>query len=440
MFRLTPKAFEILNAEIARCATNSPAGQIQRQIALKRLEKLLQQPGDRATFEELWAVVDDLFPDFNKAVVAKAARVNRRPHPVWARLRFGAIALTAGAAGLWLVNLPYPMIRRPVADVAPILLLPSFIQMDHHYRQAIALVEQADQLVNQATSSADLDLGSTKAQAAQKHLDALPVWFLGYYPSAYCGWAGCTWRFTYDEFQKARQAVGRMEATLFQEKNAQTQMQTADLVVGKAKQQFQAAASTGDKQAAIAQWQQGMDQMTEVPAATLAGKTAATKLVAYQRDFQQVVGFSAGNARSGNLMQAAQTFAATAQQAASGDALSTAQWEEVIQRWEDAIAPLEKIEVKDPDYNAAQQLLATYKQRLGQVRIRWKAEQEAVRLFQEAETLKEQLVARAESLSVNQMSSQMQAIESKLKKVSKGSTVYPEAQELLGYVRKRLKS
>jgi hypothetical protein len=79
------------------------------------------------------------------------------------------------------------MIRRPVSRVAPIILLPSYISMDRNYRQAIALVEQADQLVNQATSLADLELGAKKVQEAQKSLDALPVWFLGYEPQPLIG-------------------------------------------------------------------------------------------------------------------------------------------------------------------------------------------------------------------------------------------------------------
>ena len=57
--------------------------------------------------------------------------------------------------------------------------------MDRDYRQAIALVEQADQLVNQATSLADINLGQEKVNQAQKHLDALPVWFLGYEPQMF---------------------------------------------------------------------------------------------------------------------------------------------------------------------------------------------------------------------------------------------------------------
>ena len=87
-----------------------------------------------------------------------------------------AAAGVASLAGIiWLVNLPYPMIRRPVAKVAPILLLPSYISMDRHYREAISNVEEADQLVNRATSDADIQLGDEKVQLAQKNLDALPV-------------------------------------------------------------------------------------------------------------------------------------------------------------------------------------------------------------------------------------------------------------------------
>ncbi len=52
--------------------------------------------------------------------------------------------------------------------------------MDHHYRGAVAQVEQADQLINYATSPADIELGEVKVKQAQQHLDALPVWFLGY--------------------------------------------------------------------------------------------------------------------------------------------------------------------------------------------------------------------------------------------------------------------
>lgn len=103
------------------------------------------------------------------------------------------------------------MIRRPVAKTAPILLLPSYLKMDRNYRGAIAKVEQADQLVNRATSSADLKLGQEKVNQAQKHLDALPVWFLGYEPKMYWTMFSFGWKFTLDEFEAARAKIGRDE-------------------------------------------------------------------------------------------------------------------------------------------------------------------------------------------------------------------------------------
>lgn len=146
----------------------------------------------------------------------------------WGALKSSTIALIALAGGVWMLNLPFAPLRWAVAKSAPVLLIPSFISMDQNYRQAIVNIEQADQLVNQATSPADFELGKIKANAAQKNLDALPVWFVGYYPSQYCSLFRCGWNFTIDEFRSARETVARMDATLFQEDNARTQIEQAD--------------------------------------------------------------------------------------------------------------------------------------------------------------------------------------------------------------------
>ncbi|WP_206600985.1 hypothetical protein, partial [Brachyspira hyodysenteriae] len=140
-----------------------------------------------------------------------------------------------------------PMIRWPVARTAPILLLPSYISMDYHYRHAIARVEQADQLINQATSPGDLTLGEVKVKEAQQHLDALPVWFLGYWPQ-YTFWLG--WQFTLDEFETARASVGRMEAKVFQEKNAVEKLNQAEQALNTAKQHYQQAQTVADRETA----------------------------------------------------------------------------------------------------------------------------------------------------------------------------------------------
>ena len=441
MVRLNKKAFEILNAELQRLNTNDMASRVQHQIVLKRLEKLRLQTGTPLTESELRDSLDDLFPNFNPKVLKQAAKANRPPSTLWNSIKFGAIAVGGIAGGIWFLNLPYPMIRYPVARMMPMVLLPSFIGMDHNYRQAIATTEQADQLVNNATSSADFDLGAIKVKTAQKHLDALPVWFLGYYPSAYCGWFGCSWRFTLDEFQQARKDVARMDARLFQEKNAQTQFQKADTEVNGAKRSYQAAPNQAEKEGAIAQWQQGMDQLQEVPDETLAGRTAQTKLKAYERDFQQVVGFSVDNARSGNLVQAAKFSAETAQQFSTGKAQGVEVWQEAEKLWDEAISSLQTIESEDPDYLQAQKLLSQYRQKHSSVRIRLQQERESVQAFEQAQQLQISLLAsvqaRAKTLQPQQIS-QLREIEKTLGRVTPNTTVYPEAQTLLKGAQERL--
>lgn len=441
MVRLNKSAFEILNAELQRHSFDDVGSRVQLQIVLKRLEKLRLQTGNPLTEDELRDSLDDLFPNFNPKVLKQAAKANRPPSALWNSIKFGAIAVGGIAGGIWFLNLPYPMIRYPVARMMPMVLLPSFMSMDHNYRQAIATTEQADQLVNNATSSADFDLGATKVKTAQKHLDALPVWFLGYYPSAYCGWFGCSWRFTLDEFQQARKDVARMDARLFQEKNAQTQLQKSDTEVNSAKRSYQAAPNQAKKEDAIAQWQQGMDQLEEVPDETLAGRTAQTKLKAYERDFQQVVGFSVDNERSGNLVQAAKFSAETAQKFSPDKAQGVEVWQEAEKLWNEAIATLETIKADDPDYVQARKLLSQYQLKLSSVRIRLQQEQQSAQAFEQAQQLQISLLASVQpgaKMLQTQQISQLRDIEKTLTQVKPGTTVYPAAQTLLKAAQKRL--
>ena len=439
MPRLNQTAFNLLKAEIERLSSNDTAGQTLKSIALKRLEKLCVQEGPPLTLAELRDIMLDLYPACNEAVLQQAIAANgghRRPPSSgsprnWQKLKWSAIALVAVPSVIGLLNLPYPMIRWPVANVAPILLLPSFMSMDHHYRQAISLVEQSDQLVNQATSAADLELGTTKVKAAQKSLDALPVWFLGYYPAAYCGWMQCNWRFTLDEFQQARKDIGRMEARLFQEKNAQTKLEAADLTLGNIKQQYQEAPNESERSQAISQWQQTIDMLHQIPQTTLAGRSAETKLQAYERDFARVANLSDNTARSDNLIGAAQEFALSAKQSTAGSAHTATEWEEGQKQWEMAIEHLKKIDEKAPDYIQSQRLLATYQRNLGSTRVKLKTEQESVQAFEKAQQTTEQLLATLNGSSDrSRVASQLQSILHNLQKVKPGTTVYDEAQAL----------
>lgn len=438
MTRLHHRAFEILRAEVQKCSEADLAGQVQRDIVLKRLQKLSQQSGSPASLEELRDTVSDIFPNFSEKALRAALGANRPPGAL-SKIKWAA-GIVIGAAGvLWVVNLPYPMIRWPVARTAPILLLPSYMSMDYHYRRAIARVEQADQLINQSTSPADLTLGEVKVKEAQQHLDALPVWFLGYWPR-YTFWLG--WQLTLDEFKTARASVGRMEAKVFQEKNAVEKLNQGEQALNAAKQQYQQAQTAADRETAIASVQAALDQLEQVPPQTLAGRTAQNKLAALKRDFEQVAGLAAHGARTGTLIAAAQQFAIAASQAGQNPPHTASEWEEIVGLWEPAIDRLKQVPVEHPGYVEAQELLAKYQRNLGIVRTRLQAEQASVEALQQAkdriQTLLASTSADGSSMNRNHLMSQLQGIINQLETVQPGTTAYPEAQQLLQSAQKKL--
>jgi hypothetical protein len=334
------------------------------------------------------------------------------------------------------------MIRRPVASVAPMLLLPSYLSMDRNYREAIAHVEQADQLVNKATSAADIGLGAEKVKLAQENLDKLPVWFLGYEPVMMCHFMGCSWHFTFDEFSRARAQVGRMDARIFQENNALTQLQTAETDLQKAKQAYQTATNVSQQQTAIADWQTAVDQLTVLPKETLAGTTGATKYRNYQRDFNQVVGSVAGSNQTQTMIVAAQQFANLAIKNSQKSAYTVTEWQQIETLWENAVDRLQKVDAKDPDYVAAQAYLADYTQKFGVVKIRLENEEKSTLAIanakQQTQDLISSLPAKPNPDERNKLISRLQGIIDQLKQVKPNTTVYPEAQILLKQAQSKL--
>ena len=106
----------------------------------------------------------------------------------------------------------------------------------------------------------------------------------------YCNLFGCSWKFTFDEFETARKQIGRMEAIIFQEINGLNQLEKSEKNIVEAKQNYQNSTTSADKQTAISNWQTAIDQLVELPSNTLASRMSKTKLLAYQRDFQEILG------------------------------------------------------------------------------------------------------------------------------------------------------
>lgn len=445
MSRLNNQAWQILNQKIQEITANDPLlGTVEAEIVQRRLNRLREQNGNPATYEELSALIKDMFPNFPDQTLRKAAKANQGSSKLallpW--LGVGVVGIGSLTGLIWLLNLPYPMIRRPVARVAPIILLPSYLSMDRNYREAIAHVEQADQLVNLATSYADIELGSEKVAVAQKNLDALPVWFLGYEPQLVRTLCSFGWYFTFDEYKAARASVGRMEAKVFQEKNAYQQFQEAEAKLAQAEQQYSQAATNSEKQTVLSNWQKAIDQLTQLPPSTLAGRQAQTKLIAYQRDFQQISGTEAGANRSNTLIAAGQQFSNAATTNCSQGPLSVAQWQQCENLWQQAISRLDQVPLEDPGYSEAQALLANYRVNLGQVQVNLQQEKTSVEALEKAQQETEVLLASFPSQpqpeDYNRVRSQLQSIINELNKVQPQTTVYEEAQILLTSAQKKL--
>lgn len=417
---------------------------------------------------------------------------------MFGKIKFAAFLLAGTTGVMWVVNLPYPMIRKPVAQVAPLLLLPSFMSMDHHYRGAIDSLEQADQLVSRATSSADIELGGEKVKAAKKHLDNLPVWFLGYYPQRYCSLFSCSWQFTLDEFEQARQRVGRLEAVVFQDKNALVPLNDATKALATAKQQYQQAKNTKDRETAIASWQVAIDKLDQISQQTLAGKTAQTQLVAFKRDFEyarvssfitaaqefdleaqkiqptnsqvaselwqqaiyrlekvpnenpqyvdaqkliasyQVKQKTVVDPRSTTYIAAAKQYALAAAKASQNPPHTVQKWEQIGDLWEKSIRQLENIQVSEPSYVEAQKLIAQYQTNLGTIKNRRQAESDAKETLNEANRAIQRLIA-SQSSNKNEIKAEIIRIMNQLSNVKSGTTSYNEAQRLLKLADNKLK-
>ncbi|AFY44620.1 hypothetical protein [Nostoc sp. PCC 7107] len=344
------------------------------------------------------------------------------------------ILIGVPAGIIWVANQPSPMIRRTVVQNAPLLLLPSYISIEQHYRQALVSLEQAEYLIERPTSAADLALGEEQLQQTKIHLNNLPTVLANDWPEYKYGWY--EWRFSVYGLNAARRQVGQLEAKAFQEKNAQTLLVDYNQALLNAKQQYQQATTITDKKSAIAAWRSALDKLAEIPGQTLAGQTAQNQLDGYKREFQEVVGLAAGNERVSTLITAAQQFSWQAAKAGQNPPHTVTEWEQIENLWSEAIHRLQQISSSDlVGYAQAQKLLATYETNLGQVKIRRKAEADAVQTLARAQQEIESLVASMpndpKNLDRNRVISQLHSIINQLEKVEKGTTVYLKAQELL---------
>ncbi|MBF2000608.1 MAG: hypothetical protein IGS38_07805, partial [Synechococcales cyanobacterium M58_A2018_015] len=341
------------------------------------------------------------------------------------------------------INLPYAPIRKPVAEKAPILLLPSYISMDQHFRRAIESLEAAKQLIDQATAPADLELGEQKLQQAQESLDRLPTWLWSELPDTQAWW-WYSWRLRYSSFTNAQTEAGRLQGKVFQEKNALTALEQAQQSLQAAQQQYRQAKTSIEQQTALAAWQTALDRLQQVPESTLAHQLARQSYDAGRRDLEAIGGLAVSNQRAATLIAAAKQFGWQAAQAGQNAPHTATEWAEVIRLWQAAIDQLQQVPQTDlTGYAEAQKLLAIYKVDQGRIRVRLEQEQQAVATLEQVKAQINRLIARTpddpQRMNRNATVGELQQIIHQLETIASGTTAYPEAQKLLVSAKNKLK-
>jgi hypothetical protein len=353
-----------------------------------------------------------------------------------------AVLLGIPVGLIWAANLPYAPIRRPIAEKAPILLLPSYASVERNYKEAIASLNAAEQLLTQSTSPADIELGKEKLADAKRHFDAIPLSFLEDYPDYDYWWY--RWRFDPFSFNQYRARIGQLEAIAFQEGNAQTSLTSVEQGINSAKQLYQQATTPEAKQAAIASWQAAIDRLEQISTRTTAGETAQQKLATYEREFEDIMVSAARSDRVTTAVAAAKKFAWQAATASQNPPHPPTKWKQVETLWQEAINELKQVSPDEGSgYVEAQDLIAQYTTNLEQVKIRRQAEEASVYALEQAQKQIESLLANtpndATKVDWTGTAAKLQAIIRQLENVENGTTAYPKAQELLRFATTKLK-
>ena len=345
---------------------------------------------------------------------------------------------------IYVVNLPYPVIRQPVAKAAPLLLLPSNMAIEANFKKGQSTVEEARQLIEKPTSTADLDRGELKLKDGKSALDAIPVWYVADWAEYSRGYWGYGWEFSPGGLQAARVKAGQLEAKVFQEKNAQIELTDVEKDLTMSKMQFQQSSSPIDKKMAVQNWQTAIDRLNQIPSQTLAGRKAQQLASTSSRDLKVVAGLNVGGEKVGSVIGAAEEFAKEAATAGRNPPHSSERWNEIASMWLQAIQRLEKVTNEDVQgYPEAQRQLAKYRTSLSEVRVRQREEQESVQLFDQANqklaTLWASLPKYSDDLNRNKAIGSFIAINSDLEKIKNGTTVYLKAEKVKIDVQNQLK-
>ncbi|WP_446684790.1 hypothetical protein A5482_001400 [Cyanobacterium sp. IPPAS B-1200] len=362
------------------------------------------------------------------------------------RLIITCIGLGIPIGFLYIVNLPYAAIRRPINNHAPVLLLPSQIIVENNFKKALNLTEQAEQLIDNATDFPDLELGSQRLQEGKIYLDNIPIIaqqeLMGYggsrffYRSSFSG----------SQFLEMRRKVGELEAKIFQGNNAKTTLNRLETQLTEIKNQYQNSNSDQERRQIIQQWRTMLNEFNLISPSTFAGTIAQQKLVAHQLDFEDMVGFSANNERLATFVSTAQDFANLAKVRSQNSPYTVSEWSDIEDFWQKAINELNKIPSTDLEgYRQANRIIVEYEDSLRDVRLRKEREENSLRNFNKAEDLINNYRSSTVNMedspnNINRRIVQIQEIINILQDIDPNSTSYAEAQMLISDAQNQINS
>jgi hypothetical protein len=338
---------------------------------------------------------------------------------------------------IYIINLPYPAIRRPMSEKAPILLLPSQIITEYHFKKSINLVEQAEQLIDNPTSINDFPLGEIKLQEAKQSINAIPV---SYGSDLFGESYGYSWRFSALGFQEMRGRVGKLEAKVFQEKNAQTLLKQGELAFNEAKTKYEVAKNVNDKEQAITEWRSAINNLEEIPVTTFAGEKAQQKLNSNREELEAIIGDLAQTEKLTTIISSAQQFSRKAAELSKNPPHTIEKWTQIEDLWQMAINELEKLSVNDgKGYIQVTKLMAEYTTNLSEIKLRKKVEENSVNALNLAKEKIAILQNNSNNLDGSKTIADIQNVIDELNKVKTGTTSFGEAQDLKLFAQNKLK-
>jgi hypothetical protein len=143
--------------------------------------------------------------------------------------------------------------------------------------------------------------------------------------------------------------------------------------------------------------------------------------------------------RSNELIPTAETFAGIVRQSMQAPALSAAEWQKVINQWQEAIDLLAQVPQSDFEYRNAQHLIQSYKQQQTQAKTQLQQERQATEAVKAAQGRVSWLLKRIKKMPPQQRAEALKAVEVQLQPVGKGTTSYAAGQQLRDRLKQSIK-